>query len=269
MKLTETVGPRSWYRSGEPEILLEIGVVTATDLDRIVVAKAREAILGLFDSDDADFSFDEAETAGPKAVQLDFQVQDVLLEGMKRIDDKERIGSIFKDPSMVVAHTGQEPDAEVFTEWPKRETYMAIDGERTIEEITLRVHGTEFRVALILLHLLEDGLIEPRGLRPLSPQDDEAVTPTTRDTETILESETAREELLDKIPVPTKPRHEITAAGISAEEDFLLSLSDGTWDVRALIWVAPMRPADVLSGLERLQERGFVELQVASTVPGR
>ncbi len=247
-----------------PDILLEMAAVTGTDLDRIVVAKTREAILGLFDSDDADFFFDEAETAGPHAVRLDLRVQDVLLEGMKRIDDKERVASIFKDPSMVVGHTSQEPAAELFTDWPKREIYMAIDGERTIEEITLRVHGTEFRVAIILLELFGDGLIEPRELRPVPRQGNEAVTTATQGSETILETEMAHEEFLDKIPVPTRPRHEIESEGISAEEDFLLSLSDGTWDVRSLTWVAPMRPVDVLSGLKRLQERGFIELRAAS-----
>ena len=161
---------------------------------------------------------------------------------------------------MVVARTSAEPTPERSTDWTKRKVYMSVDGERTIEEITLRVHGTEFLVGMILLDLFQDGLIETRELRPLGTRTEQA--PVESDApDAIIDTEIAGEEFLDRIPVPTKPRHEIAEQGLSADEDFLLSLSDGTWDVRSLTWVAPMRAADVLTGLKRLHERGFVELR--------
>ena len=245
---------------GLPEILVEMDSLTGADIDRVATAKTREAILGLFEWDEAEFYFDKTESAGPNVVRLDLEVQEVLLDGMKRLDDKERIATIFKDPSMVVAHTSAEPAPELSTDWPKRKVYMSVDGERTIEEITLRVHGTEFRVGMILLDLFQDGFIETRELRPFGTRTEQA--PVESDApDTIRDTEIAREEFLDRIPVPTKPRHEIAEQGVSADEDFLLSLSDGIWDVRSLTWVAPMRAADVLTGLKRLHERGFVELR--------
>ena len=248
-----------------PVILVEMGAVTKEDLDRVVAAKASEAIFGLFDWDDAEFFFDKDESPDPNAMGFDLDVQDLLLRGAERLDDQAQINAIFQDPSMVVSRTDLEPSPDLLADWPTREVYKSIDGKRTIEEITLKVHGTEFLVAKILLRLYHDNLIHQGSLRTedssppserRSATEDSAPEPTA-----ILKSEIAWEELLSKIPVPLVPREDIEKAGISAGEDFLLNLSDGTWDVRSLTWVAPMYPADVLSSLEHLCDRGFLELR--------
>jgi hypothetical protein len=248
-----------------PVILVEMGAVTKEDLDRVVAAKASEAIFGLFDWDDAEFFFDKDESPDPNAMGFDLDVQDLLLRGAERLDDQAQINAIFRDPSMVVSRTDREPSFDLLTDWPTREVYKSIDGKRTIEEITLKVHGTEFLVAKILLRLYHEDLIYQGSLRSensSSPAEPRSTTEASAsNSTTILKSEIAREELLSKIPVPLMPREKIEEAGISAEEDFLLNLSDGTWDVRSLTWVAPMYPADVLAALENLCDRGFLELR--------
>jgi len=248
-----------------PVILVEMGAVTKEDLDRVVAAKASEAIFGLFDWDDAEFFFDEDESPDPNAMGFDLDVQDLLLRGAERLDDQTQINAIFRDPSMVVSRTDREPSPDLLADWPTREVYKSIDGKRTIEEITLKVHGTEFLVAKILLGLLHDELIRLGALRPENsppPAEPRSATEVSAPkSSAILKSEIAREELLSKIPVPVVPREKIQEAGISAEEDFLLHLSDGTWDVRSLTWVAPMHPADVFVALEHLCDRGFLELR--------
>ena len=166
---------------------------------------------------------------------------------------------------MVVSRTDLEPSPALLANWPTREVYKSIDGKRTIEAVTLKVHGTEFLVAKILLRLYHDELIHLGTLRSgnsLPPAEPRSATEVSApESAAILKSEIAREELLSKIPVPLVPREKIEEAGISAEEDFLLNLSDGTWDVRSLTWVAPMFPADVLTALEHLCDQGFLELR--------
>jgi hypothetical protein len=249
-----------------PVILVEKGAVTKDDLDRVVAAKASEAIFGLFDWDDAEFFFDEDDSPDPNAMGMDLDVQNLLMRGAERLDDKAQINAIFRDPSMVVSRTDKEPPLELLADWPTREVYKSIDGRRTIEEITLKVHGTEFLVAKVLLGLYHDGILRLGSFRSESsppPTDPRGATGDSSppSTEEVSRSETAREELLSKVPVPIVPRAEIAQSGISAEEDFLLNLCDGSWDVRSLTWVAPMYPADVLTALERLHERGFLELR--------
>jgi hypothetical protein len=248
-----------------PTILTEMGIVTQEDLDRVVASKACEAIFGLFDWDDAEFVFDEDDSPDPNAMGIDLDVQELLMRGAERLDDKAQITTIFQDPSMVVVRTDKAASPDLLTDWPTREVYKAVDGQRTIEEITLKVHGTEFLVAKILLDLHEEGLVRVGDLRPQpssrpEQRQDQAGTPAPPSTE-HPEAESIREQLLSMIPVPVLSRDKIEESGISAEEDFLVNLCDGNWDVRSLTWVAPMYPADVLTALGRLHERGILDLQ--------
>jgi hypothetical protein len=248
-----------------PTILMDKGVVTQVELDGVIAAKASEAIFGLFDWDDAEFVFDEDESPDPNAMGLDLDIRDLLLRGAERLDDKQQIKAIFRDPSMVVVRTDKVAPPDLLSDWPTREVYKSIDGQRTIEEITLKVHGTEFRVAKILLALYHEELVRVGTLRPQpvsrsEERQDEAGASAPPSAE-HPEAESIREELLSMIPVPVLSREKIAEAEISAEEDFLVNLCDGNWDVRSLTWVAPMYPADVLTALERLHERGILDLQ--------
>jgi hypothetical protein len=248
-----------------PTILTDMGVVTQEELDRVVAEKACEAIFGLFDWDDAEFVFDEDDSPCPNAMGIDLEVQELLMRGAERMDDKQQINTVFRDPSMVVVRTDKAASPSLLADWPTREVYKSVDGQRTIEEITLKVHGTEFLVAKILLDLYREELVRVGTLRPQPPlrpeeRDGEAGVPAPQTTEPP-EAESIREELLSMIPVPVLSREKIEEAGISAEEDFLVNLCDGNWDVRSLTWVAPMHPAEVLAALERLHDQGILDLQ--------
>jgi hypothetical protein len=48
---------------------------------------------------------------------------------------------------------------------------------------------------------------------------------------------------------------------LSSEDMFLMDLIDGQWDVRSLIWIAPMRKIEVVRGLQRLRDYGCIELR--------
>ena len=47
---------------------------------------------------------------------------------------------------------------------------------------------------------------------------------------------------------------------LSPDEVFLLELVDGNWDVRSLVWISPLRKVDVIRGLVRLQDLGYIDL---------
>jgi len=47
---------------------------------------------------------------------------------------------------------------------------------------------------------------------------------------------------------------------LGAEETFLLELIDGRWDVRSLVWIAPLRGIEVVRALVRLRDLGYIEL---------
>ena len=48
---------------------------------------------------------------------------------------------------------------------------------------------------------------------------------------------------------------------LSPTEFFLLSRIDGSWDVKSIIQVAPLREVEALRTLKRMRERGVIELR--------
>jgi hypothetical protein len=64
-----------------------------------------------------------------------------------------------------------------------------------------------------------------------------------------------------KIPVLTRPVDSLTGETLSPTEVFLLSRVDGSWDVKSIIQVSPIREVDALRTLKKLRERGLIELR--------
>ncbi len=64
-----------------------------------------------------------------------------------------------------------------------------------------------------------------------------------------------------RVPVVVQSREALANERLTAGEDFLLNLIDGSWDIKSLIWVTPMRQLETLSCLKRLAERGFIEFR--------
>ncbi|HEX5043056.1 MAG TPA: DUF4388 domain-containing protein [Candidatus Polarisedimenticolaceae bacterium] len=67
-----------------------------------------------------------------------------------------------------------------------------------------------------------------------------------------------------KVPVLTRPVDSLTGEALSPQEVFLLSRVDGTWDVKSIIQVSPIREVDALRTLKKLRERGLIELREPS-----
>jgi hypothetical protein len=53
----------------------------------------------------------------------------------------------------------------------------------------------------------------------------------------------------------------LTAESLSPTEFFLLSRIDGTWDVKSIIQITPLREVDVLRTLKRMREKGLIDLK--------
>ena len=65
----------------------------------------------------------------------------------------------------------------------------------------------------------------------------------------------------EKIPVLTRPVSELETEDLSPQEFFLLSRIDGSWDVRSIIQIAPIRDVEALRVLKKMRENGVIELR--------
>ena len=294
-------------------ILVDMGALTEDELRRSLEDKSQETIFGLFEWEDAAFRFEDGDVDDANIYAVNMRVEDILLRGAQRWDEILRIREVFDDPGIVLARTARVPPAEVFRNRMARRIFESIDGERTVADILLHAHGSEYLVTKFLFELHRAGCVAVAGVRPVerkAPEPEAAVAPQARpaavaasegdlevarrllnrgDFEAALEildraykaqpgDEALRRLLAEaeatfvekayrhylppgKVVALARPVEELTAERLSPPEFFLLSRIDGTWDVRSIIQITPLREVDVLRTLKRMRENGVIELR--------
>jgi hypothetical protein len=341
--------------NGKPlgTVLVEMGVLSSEDLLRNLAAKAEETLFSLFDWNDAIFRYREDREIPEPLFAVDIRVEDILLRGMQRLDELRQIRAVFDDPGIVTERTEKLPPPEVFRNKMARRIYESINGERTVADIVLHAHGSEYLVTKFLFELHRTGLIKILEVRraperPVAPpppvagdqpvHEDTAApaanpAATTGETATAKPAESERPEeshpnvpapaghrpevehdlerasrllskgdfdgalqVLDplyathpeneslrrltseaeaafvekaykhylpaeKIPVLVEPLESLEAVDLTPQEYFMLSRIDGTWNLKAVIQIAPIREVEALRTLKRMREAGIIDLQ--------
>jgi hypothetical protein len=320
-------------------ILVGSGALTEDDLRHHLEDKAQETIFGLFEWDDAEFRYADGEIADPNIYAVNMRVEDILLRGAQRWDEMQRIRTVFNDPGIVLRRTSRVPPPEVFRNRMARRILESINGDRTVAEILLHAHGSEFLVTKFLYELFRAGVAEIAGIKSVEPPAEPATpaaaqappappaaapvaafsasasaaaavlaAPASPLVSDEGDFEVARRllnrgefdaalEILDrayraqpgdealrrllaeaeaaflekayrhylppaKVVVLTKSMQSLTAERLSPTEFFLLSrIDNGTWDVRSIIQITPLREVDVLRTLKKMRENGIIELR--------
>jgi hypothetical protein len=341
--------------------LIEMGILTEDELTSHLEAKAEEIIYSLFDWDDAVFRFHQEQSDERHIFPVSLRVEHVLLRGLKRVDEVRQIREVFDDPALVLAHTAKEPPKELFENEMARTLYGAIDGERTVAEILLHVHGSQYIVTKFLYGLHRNGYVEITGKKQAEKQPEQVLEPSHQlsaapdpeparavsavstaeeplpessldlppvETEQPQEScESGELELLEhsdthrlerrlekasqlmsqaeyetaleildqiyqeypgdeslrrltseaeaafiekayrhylpahKIAILTHPVESYESENLSPTEFFMLSRIDGSWDIKSIVLIAPLREADALRTLKRMREKGMIDLR--------
>lgn len=308
-------------------ILVAMGAIREEDLRRQLEDKARETIFGLFEWDDAEFRFTDGDATDANIFPVDMRVEDILLRGAQRWDELQRIRTVFNDPGIVLRRTSRVPPAEVFRNRIARRIFESVNAERSVAEILLHAHGSEYLVTKFLYELHRAGVVEIAGVKAVerkadtggaapappavpvaaAPISEPAVRPVVAaagDLEVasrllnrgkfeaaleildraykaqpgdeflrrlLAEAEAAFLEKAYRHYLPpakivklARPVAALTEERLSPTEFFLLSrIDDGTWDVRSIIQITPIREVDVLRALKKMREKGLVELAEA------
>lgn len=359
------------------QTLVEMGALTSHELRAELTAKAEEIIYSLFDWSNAVFRFEETVDERVDAFPVKLRIDDILLRGLQRVDEMGHIRSVLHDPGIVLRYTSKPPGPEIFGDETARSMYASIDGERTLADVLLHVHGTEYQVKSFLFELHERGYVEiacvkdvapaPSAPAPAVPEDirseepdldlsplerpdldpsaldlepdadpagaavscaepapagpgsgpKTSAAPVTTPVETAsgvgLQSEELRNDLArarqlmsegdlegaldvldalyrenpgddalrrltadteaafvdkcyrhylpaDKVPILTRPIESLSSESLTPQEFFVLSRIDGSWDVKSIIQVAPIREVEALRTLKRMREMGMLEL---------
>jgi Domain of unknown function (DUF4388) len=275
-------------------ILVSTGIITEDALRESLQRKAEETIYDLFLWPEGRFEFKEGEL--PTLIEINMEVTGVILEGVRRVDEWERIRKAFgAAPRSFKVKKGAAPSGDPAA---ARALELAAQG-RSLAEIALDMHRSEFDAASLLYALFERGLIEA------VPAGEESATDLVGTIHDLLAAGTRRleerryeeamaafEEVLaidrlnqnakkgliavveargreralrkvplDKVPILSVDLGELTRLDLDAEEGFVISRINGQWDVRSILKLCPMGEDAALVIVSRLLERKIIRLQ--------
>jgi hypothetical protein len=148
------------------QILVQRGAITDGELDEMLRLKAEEAIFDLFTWDDGQFVFNEGELPGFELVPISLDVQGLVLEGMRRLDEWERILDFIPSGLSVPVAVRSLVDRDDEIDAGTRSVLESVDDDRSIEDICLHTHSSAFFVCEILFRQVQKGslkIVRPRS----------------------------------------------------------------------------------------------------------
>jgi hypothetical protein len=278
-------------------ILISESVLSEEDLQGALREKAEETIYDLFLWPEGRFEFKDDEVPDNILFHLSMGVQGVILEGIRRVDEWARIRKVF--PSMKT--TFKLKGAPIGADGPEQRRALGLAAAgKSLAEIALEMHRTDFDTASLLYGLLAEGLVvvdaapeAPRTDDPLSAIKDLLTTgyeclqakrydDALKAYEDVLvldrlnqnakkgliavsEAKTRERALkrvaLEKVPVLLRDFASLTRENFAPLEGFVLSRVNGQWDVKSILKLCPIAEEDALLIFARLLERGVIELR--------
>lgn len=283
------------------KVLTMVGVVTPQTIRDVLAIKIRETLLDVFLWDSGVFSLDD--TPPPPVDELDAVIP--LADIQREAEFRATAWNAFRGEFPTGAAALEVEEARV----PAGLGPHTVDGRllalaregKTIDEIGLALHATDFQLYQRLYALARQGMLRA-ALAPAAPvpaaasaasdlmdrargllaagRVNDAEVLAARAVELAPVSEAAKallaeaerallERLRDDLCAPPRtPRLKVARAGIarlrvSAFDKYLLSRCDGQRDLLALARLAPLRELDVLKSMRRLAEADLVELALS------
>ena len=176
------------------KILVIIEAISEADLRRLMKIKAEEEIYDVFLWPDGEFHFYDDQRPVMEFVPLHLDVNGIIMEGSRRVDEWDRIRKVITSSALIPA-TKKKVKISGLNE-AQRKIVDLIDGQRTIEEIVLESRSSTFVVSSTIATLVESGAVETAegAAPPEAPAAEATVTPA----ESFLGSESEIASLLTR-----------------------------------------------------------------------
>jgi len=168
--------PRSGrWRVGS--VLLADKLLSEPELASFLKVQVSEVIFDTFTWREGVFTFWEKVSPPATAVTLEMDLQNLLMEGSRRIDERGRISEVFPDLNMAVeavANPQRVKHSVTMTpdEW---KVYFLIDGRRSLSEICRLAGNPDELATLQILH----HLVKAKFVAVVPPPEDETPVPVS------------------------------------------------------------------------------------------
>jgi len=281
-------------------VLVQKGWVPEEVVAQALKRKTEETVYSVFLWAEGEFDFQEVETQPDGAIFIRLKVEELLLEGLRRYDLAQKIRRAFPHELVVLERTAAPPPDELLANAFARRALELVDGKRTLQDLCLELHAPEFIVSYFLLSALERGFVrvlapgrEMAGtpVGPYAPEGLRAAKDLIRagaleEALLLLEQlargpamssdlselmKVAEVNLIDRlyrsilppkqVPFLKRPLEHLMDETLTPEEVFLVSRVNGSWDLKSIVSISPLREVDALRVLKRLKERGIIALK--------
>ncbi len=145
------------------KILVSMGALDEEDLQQMLQLKSEESIYDIFTWDEGEFRFLDDELPAETFIRMNLDVQRIVLEGSRRMDEWNRIREWVPSP-MAVPVLMIDPEQAEMDEVDQR-ILAWVDDDRTVEEISHGAQTSVFMISQILAQHVQEGhlkMIRPR-----------------------------------------------------------------------------------------------------------
>jgi hypothetical protein len=277
-------------------ILIDEGRLDADQLRRVLRLKAEETIYDIFLWREGQFEFKEGEFPRETAINIEVHVTEVVMEGIRRVDDWLRLRTSF--PSAAVTFKLMAPASH--RDATEKQILNLVGAGKPLAAIALELRRSEFDAAALLYELLHRGIIAVdqtpeampvadtvgaiRDLLALAYQrlQEKRYDAALKAYENVLNLDrlnqhakkglmsvaearsrdrARRAVALDKVPVLKISLQDLTGQNFDPQEGFLLSRINGEWDVQSILKICPMAEEDALLIFSRLLDRNVIDFR--------
>jgi hypothetical protein len=281
------------------KVLVDEGFISLQDLERMLQLKSREGIYDLFGWQDGGFRFQDGELPAYDMVPLSIGVTGLLMEAMQRMDEWEGIRKVVPSIDHVPVSVTDLPIYEDAGDG-ERAVVAAVDDDRSVADICLQTHSSEYYVSKVIKQLAEQRLVKlvrPRALAAAEPArgadaptlmkqawdrfregdyqgalrhsraaatlepDNEGVRKHVANLEkALVETMGAEGVRTARVPKLLVSPSKFTSLPLTPAEGFILTRIDGTSSLGSLLKITPIAQLDALLVFYRLLSAGYIRL---------
>ncbi len=150
------------------EILVEKGYIDRTDLEHVVKEQVESLLYSLLSWQEGSFKFYEDQFPTEEEITVRISVENVILEGLRRLDEQQMIKETLPDHDAVYTISASQGGREraVTMEAEQWNIMALVDGRRTVKEICQASHLDYEEALKRLAQLKLAGIITPTDKRP-------------------------------------------------------------------------------------------------------
>jgi DNA-binding CsgD family transcriptional regulator len=279
------------------KILVQEGFISQDEVEKALVDRTQEVIYDIFLWDDGYFHFASSGYNLEDLILINLDINTILFEGVRRKDEWNRIRQTFPTNEVLLSlRPGADPKTLPLTPIQKKLLFLVTRG-KTISEMILELHGSEFLVNDELYKLYDKGVLEVQAVLQAPAAQVEQPSLINRGVE-LMQARKPREALAvfqevlridpqnatvdqyiaqaekticeefyagsispQKVPYFLVPETSMTQYNLTHEEGFVASRINGNWDLKSIVMLSPLREIEILQIVDKLMKMGLIGLK--------